>query len=423
MRREPTAEALRALIRFYTHRRRRRPRGLRHRLGARRRKPGGHRERLHRGVPGPARRQGRLGGPGVLRQPRADAAHRDHRRARPVVRGSHAVGAGLPQAGGDRRVGARHRRRDRDRRLGPDHAGRHQPAQRPGRARALRQQVGVARQRQRGLRALDAGGAADRVLRGTQAEAERTRVWGVLSRDLATELHEVIGHGSGRMASGISQSPPELLRERYSALEEARSDLVALVLPARTPSWWSWTCCQPTRTTTSCGPSTSSITRGVADAAAPCARGQPARGRPHAQPPADRAAGCGRHTTAIEVRRREGKTYFTMVDAEAFHAGVGDLLAEVQRIKSEGDYDGGAPADRGIRRATSTRRCATRWWRAWTALRLPSYSAFVMPRLDAPAGARRQHRRRRGVLPVRPRGPDAGVLGARPRLTRRMQGS
>ena len=61
-----------------------------------------------------------------------------------------------------------------------------------------------------------------------QAEAERTRVWGALSRDLATELHEVIGHGSGRMASGISQSPPELLRERYSALEEARSDLVAL---------------------------------------------------------------------------------------------------------------------------------------------------------------------------------------------------
>ena len=46
--------------------------------------------------------------------------------------------------------------------------------------------------------------------------------------NLTTELHEVIGHGSGRMAAGLSQSPPELLREQYSALEEARSDLVAL---------------------------------------------------------------------------------------------------------------------------------------------------------------------------------------------------
>ena len=48
--------------------------------------------------------------------------------------------------------------------------------------------------------------------------------------------------------------------------------------------------------------------------------------------------GCA-HTTAIDVRRRDGKTYYVMTDAVAFQEGVGRLLAEVQRIKSEGDYN------------------------------------------------------------------------------------
>ena len=45
------------------------------------------------------------------------------------------------------------------------------------------------------------------------------------------------------------------------------------------------------------------------------------------------------HTNAIDVRRRDGKTYFVMTDAAAFREGVGRLLAEVQRIKAEGDYE------------------------------------------------------------------------------------
>ena len=55
-----------------------------------------------------------------------------------------------PNVQGHRRQ--RHRRRGRDRRLGPGHAGRHQPAERSGDPRGVRQQVGVAVQRQRGLR-------------------------------------------------------------------------------------------------------------------------------------------------------------------------------------------------------------------------------------------------------------------------------
>ena len=210
------------------------------------------------------------------------------------------------------------------------------------------------------------------------AEAERTRVWGVLSRDLATELHEVIGHGSGRMSPDISQSPSELLREHYSALEEARSDLVALyflpsaklveldLLPAHAHA-------EIVRT------EYEQYTRG--------ALMQLRRVREGSQLEEDHmrnrqliVSWLRRHTGAIEVRRREGKTYLTMVDVDAFHAGVGRLLAEVQRIKSEGDYEAarqlieeyGVHFDAALRDEVVARV---------DRLRLPSYSAFVMPRL------------------------------------------
>ena len=44
------------------------------------------------------------------------------------------------------------------------------------------------------------------------------------------------------------------------------------------------------------------------------------------------------NTKAIDVRTRDGKTYYVMTDPAAFRDGVGRLLAEVQRIKAEGDY-------------------------------------------------------------------------------------
>ena len=124
-----------------------------------------------------------------------------------------------------------------------------------------------------------------------------------------------------------------------------------------------------------------------------------------------------RHTDAIEVRRREGKTYFTMVDAGAFHAGVGTLLAEVQRIKSEGDYEAARQLieDYGVHFDPSLRdEVVVRVDRAAAAVVLRVRDA--PPRTPARAG--RQHRRRRRVLSLRPRGADAGVLRAHPRLTR-----
>ena len=87
------------------------------------------------------------------------------------------------------------------------------------------------------------------------------------------------------------------------------------------------------------------------------------------------------NTKAIEERTRDGKTYFVMVDPKAFRDGVGRLLAEVQRIKSEGDY-AAAKAVRDLRRALRP-EAARRGGGARRQLNLPSYTGFVMPKLPA----------------------------------------
>jgi dipeptidyl-peptidase-3 len=87
------------------------------------------------------------------------------------------------------------------------------------------------------------------------------------------------------------------------------------------------------------------------------------------------------NTDAIDVREREGKTYYVMADAAAFREGVGRLLAEVQRIKSEGDYDAamalveehGTHFDPALRDEVVRRV---------DRLNLPSYTGFVQPRLE-----------------------------------------
>ena len=391
LRRQPRPTALRALIRFYTT-------GedadrvaydiawvrdqTRH---------GGHHQRLHRGVPRPARHQGRLGGHGVLRQPRAHAAHRDHGRARPVVRGPRARGSRAfrkPEVLGVTAKAIEVLIETGD--SGPiTPVGINLPNDQ-AHPRALRQQVGVARQRQRGLRALDARGDAHRVLVGRGRSRARRRAWGGFSRELTTEMHEVIGHGSGRMAPHVTQSPHELLKEQYSALEEARADLVALyflpdpklvelgLVPAEHAH-------EIVRT------EYEQFTRGVLVQLRRVREGSAARGRPHAQPPADRQLAARPTPRPSRCGGATARPTYVMVDAEAFHAGVGVLLAEVQRIKSEGDYAAARGAHRSLRRALrpgAARRGRGARRRAAAAVVLGVRDAAAV----AGAGRRRRHR-------------------------------
>jgi dipeptidyl-peptidase-3 len=86
------------------------------------------------------------------------------------------------------------------------------------------------------------------------------------------------------------------------------------------------------------------------------------------------------NTTAVGERRRDGRTFYVMTDVVAFRDGVGRLLAEVQRIKGEGDYDAalalferyGVHFDPALRDEIVARV---------DHLQLPSYTGFVMPRL------------------------------------------
>jgi dipeptidyl-peptidase-3 len=215
------------------------------------------------------------------------------------------------------------------------------------------------------------------------AEADRSRAWGVLSRDIVTELHEVVGHGSGRMAEGISAPPSELLREHYSALEEARSDLVALYfLPhPKLPELGLMAAADQADIVRT---EYEQFTRGVLVQLRRVREGDQLE-EDHMRNRQLVVNWLRRHTNAIEVRRREGKTYFVVVDVAAFHAGVGRLLAEVQRIKGEGDYAAarslieahGVHFDPVLRDEIVARV---------DALRLPSYSAFVMPKLSPVLG-------------------------------------
>ena len=218
----------------------------------------------------------------------------------------------------------------------------------------------------------------------TPEEAARAEKWSSLAGELTTDLHEVIGHASGKISELLKGSPQLSLKEQYAALEEARADLVALYFISNPKL----------------------VELGLIDA------------KDHADVVAAEFEGYTRNalvqlrriregtqieedhmrnrqmivrwllanTKAIEVRQRDAKTYYVMVDAKAFEEGVGRLLAEIQRIKAEGDYAAakklfeahGVHFDPKLRDEIVARV---------ERLNMPSYTGFVQPKLEAVTGA------------------------------------
>ena len=212
------------------------------------------------------------------------------------------------------------------------------------------------------------------------AEVERTKRWGAFASELTTEIHEVLGHGSGRMADHVTETPQDLLKEQFSALEESRADLVALYFVA-----------EPYLAAIGLVPSDEqqAIVQTEYEAYARNALVQLRRVRFGSQLEEDHMRNRQAivhwllaNTKAIDVRRRDDKTYFVVADADAFRNGVAVLLAEVQRIKSEGDYGAakalfetyGVHFDPDMRDEVVARV---------DHLKLPSYTGFVMPKLEA----------------------------------------
>ena len=211
------------------------------------------------------------------------------------------------------------------------------------------------------------------------AELERTKTWGAFASELTTEIHEVLGHGSGRMADHVTVTPQDLLKEQYSALEETRADLVALYYVA--DPYLSEIGLVSTD-------EQQAVVQTEYEAYARNALVQLRRVRVGAQLEEDHMRNRQAivhwllaNTRAIDVRTRNDKTYFVVVDTDAFRAGVARLLAEVQRIKSEGDYAAakvlfetyGVHFDPELRDEVVARV---------EHMNLPSYTGFVMPKLE-----------------------------------------
>jgi dipeptidyl-peptidase-3 len=214
----------------------------------------------------------------------------------------------------------------------------------------------------------------------TAEEAERAEKWSSLAGELTTDLHEVIGHASGRVSERLNGNPQSVLKEQYAALEESRADLVALFFISN-PKLVELGLIK--------AEDHEEIVAAEYEGYARNALVQLRRVREGTQIEEDHMRNrqmivgwLMAQTTAIEVRRRDGKTYYVMVDAKAFGEGVGRLLAEVQRIKAEGDYDAaqalfetyGVHFDPTLRDEVVARV---------DRLNMPSYTGFVQPRLEA----------------------------------------
>ena len=214
----------------------------------------------------------------------------------------------------------------------------------------------------------------------TPEEVSRAGKWSALASELTVNMHEVIGHASGKIEERLNGRPQAVLKEQYSALEESRADLVALYfLPDRKLAELGLV---PTA-------DQDEIVRAEYEGYTRTGLVQLRRVRQGTQMEEDHMRNrqmivywLMANTKAIDVRTRDGKTYYSMVDAAGFRDGVGRLLAEVQRIKSEGDYAAakalfekyGVHFEPKLRDEVVARV---------DKLHLPSYTGFVMPKLEA----------------------------------------
>ena len=171
----------------------------------------------------------------------------------------------------------------------------------------------------------------------SEEEIALEKKYGDVTNDLHTDLHECLGHGSGQLLPGTS---PNALGEYSSALEETRADLFGLYYLA-----------DPKLVELGILPDmeaykaqySSYIRNGIFTQFTRIELGKK-NTEAHMQNRKLIADWCyekGKAANVIEKKVRDGKTYFVVNDHEALRGLFGDLLAEIQRIKSEGDYEAG----------------------------------------------------------------------------------
>jgi dipeptidyl-peptidase-3 len=171
----------------------------------------------------------------------------------------------------------------------------------------------------------------------SEVELELIKKYGFITDNLHTDLHECLGHGSGLILPGVD---PDGLKSYSSTLEEARADLFGLyyladakllelgIIPdaeAYKAEYYRY------------------IMNGLLTQ---LVRIEPGKEVEEAhmrnrQLIAQWAYEKGQPANVIELKKKEGKTYVVINDYRKLRELFGALLAEVQRIKSEGDYEAG----------------------------------------------------------------------------------
>ncbi len=156
--------------------------------------------------------------------------------------------------------------------------------------------------------------------------------YGDVCDDLHTDLHECLGHGSGQLLPGTD---PDALKAYGNTIEEARADLFGLyyiadpklvqlgLLPngeAYKAQYYTY------------------MMNGLMTQLIRIAPGNQIE-EAHMRNRALIARWCQAHGSVLELLKCDGKTYLKINDFEGLRALIAQLLAEVQRIKSEGDYE------------------------------------------------------------------------------------
>ena len=156
--------------------------------------------------------------------------------------------------------------------------------------------------------------------------------YGAMCGDLHTDLHECVGHGSGKLMPGVSK---DALKEHASTIEEARADLFGLYYLA-----------DPKLVELGLLPNMDAYKAGYYQQMMNGLMTQLVRIEPgkdieeaHMRNRQLIANWCYAHANGeMEIIERDGKHYLQINDYEGVRRLYGELLAEIQRITSEGDY-------------------------------------------------------------------------------------
>jgi dipeptidyl-peptidase III len=178
------------------------------------------------------------------------------------------------------------------------------------------------------------GHKAEREFMATPEEVARQIKYGQEATELHTAMHEVIGHGSGKMSDRLKNGSEAELKEYFSTLEEARADLMAL-----------WNAYDPKLKELGLITNQDEVAKAMYDSTALVVLTQlrriPKGTTIEEDHQRNRALIANYLIDKDAVRQfdKNGKTYVQVTDYKKMHDEVGVLLAEIMRIKAEGDYN------------------------------------------------------------------------------------